>query len=196
MNATARVATHLAVLLVLQLCWLLPSHAQAPAVSKFKEEVSKQEVIYRSGGMTSRAATPSIAALVGLRFGALPRVRPRSRQSRARGPVARHRRGRRPGHPGLLRPGVRRAVHGRTGAPREESARGRDVHRGPAHSQVAAEGGQPRNQPDTVPARPVAARVFARRARAFPGDNRRDRRLLLYRRIFRCSWRKSWASSK
>lgn len=49
MNATARVATHLAVLLVLQLCWLLPSHAQAPAVTKFKEEVSKQEVIYRSG---------------------------------------------------------------------------------------------------------------------------------------------------
>ena len=44
------VATHLAALLVLQILWLEPAHSQAPGVSKFREEVSKQEGIYRSAG--------------------------------------------------------------------------------------------------------------------------------------------------
>jgi hypothetical protein len=41
-------ASHLAVLVVLQVLWLAPSHSQAPTVSRFTDEVSKQDGIYRS----------------------------------------------------------------------------------------------------------------------------------------------------
>src|SRR5262252_36098 len=49
MNVTTQFATYLAVLGVLQVLSLEPCHAQAPAVSKYRQEVSKQEGIYRSG---------------------------------------------------------------------------------------------------------------------------------------------------
>jgi hypothetical protein len=43
-------ALHLAVLLVLQVLWLAPSHSQAPTATRFGQELSKQEGIYRSTG--------------------------------------------------------------------------------------------------------------------------------------------------
>ena len=43
-------ASHLAVLLFLQVLWLAPSHSQAPTPTRFGQEMSKQEGIYRSTG--------------------------------------------------------------------------------------------------------------------------------------------------
>ena len=43
-------ASHLAVLLVAQVLWLAPSHSQAPTASTFRQEVSRQQDIYRSTG--------------------------------------------------------------------------------------------------------------------------------------------------
>lgn len=49
MKVTKQVATHLAVLVVSQILWLEPSQSQTPAISKYRQEISKQEGIYRSG---------------------------------------------------------------------------------------------------------------------------------------------------
>jgi hypothetical protein len=50
MKALKTVAIQIAALLVVQVLWLDASHAQAPAGSRFREEVSKQEDIYKSTG--------------------------------------------------------------------------------------------------------------------------------------------------
>jgi len=48
MKVSTRTAINLAVLVVSEVLWLQPAFSQAPSVSEFRQEVSKQEGIYRS----------------------------------------------------------------------------------------------------------------------------------------------------
>src|SRR5262245_37721786 len=50
MKVATQFATYLAVLIVSPFLLQQPAHSQAPAVSKFRQEVSKQQGIYKSSG--------------------------------------------------------------------------------------------------------------------------------------------------